>query len=40
VCIVDWLDILRRILASLKEKIICTKMFFVAYLLLVAKLGK
>ena len=31
VCIVDWPDILSRILASLKEKLTCTKMFFVAY---------
>ena len=30
-CLVDWPDILRRILASLKEQITCTKMFFVAY---------
>ena len=31
VCIVDWPDILRKTLASLKEKITCTKTFFVAY---------
>ena len=31
VCIVDWPDISRKTLASLKEKIPCTKTFFVAY---------
>ena len=31
VCIVDWPEILRKTLASSKEKITCTKMFFVAY---------
>jgi len=31
VCIVDWPDILRKTLASLKEQITCTKTFFVAY---------
>ena len=39
VCIVDWPDILSRILASLEEKITCTKMFLLPTQLLGVKLG-